>query len=157
MEIQPHFHALNLGGKGRPPLPFLKIEKSVLILERKVLIIKCLYPKALVPTPSNPSLPFAKGSILNVLHFSEYVYVSITVQWPYVCAASDTFRILAYSALCFSFQVYAGIVNHINHYEGIFTYIETLLRHIQAYLAKFSTLYNPSIFATLPYSEPCHI
>ena len=27
------------GEKGRPPLPFLKIEKSVLILERKALIV----------------------------------------------------------------------------------------------------------------------
>ena len=35
-------------------------------------------------------------------------------------------------------------------------YIETL-RHIQAYPFKFSTLYNPRIFATLPYSEHWHI
>ena len=59
----------------------------------------------------------------------------------------NTIRTLTYSALCF-FQVYAGIVNYIH---------QTLLRHIQAYSAKFSTLYNPRIVVTLPYSEPWHI
>ena len=28
-----------LGGEGKPPLPFLKIEKGVLIFERKALIV----------------------------------------------------------------------------------------------------------------------
>ena len=36
---QPHSHAHNQKGEGRPPLSFLKIEKSVLILERKTLIV----------------------------------------------------------------------------------------------------------------------
>ena len=36
---QPHPHAHNQKGEGRPPLSFLKIEKSVLILERKTLIV----------------------------------------------------------------------------------------------------------------------
>ena len=88
------------------------------------------------------SLPFAKPSILNVWQRPEYVYLSMTAQqfvrWLYVCAASDTFGILAHAALCF-FLVYAGIVNHIRHYQGIFTHIETLLKDIQAYVAKFST------------------
>ena len=42
-------------------------------------------------------------SSLNVWQCFEYVNVLITaqqfVQWPYVCATSDTLRILAYSAL----------------------------------------------------------
>ena len=54
MEIQSHFHVLNQGGNGRAPLPFVKIEKSVLILERKALITKCLYRRALVPQPRPP-------------------------------------------------------------------------------------------------------
>ena len=33
------FRGTHLGGEGRPPLPFLEIKKSVLILERKVLIV----------------------------------------------------------------------------------------------------------------------
>ena len=39
MHIQPHSQALNYRGEKRPPLSFLKIEKSVLILERKALIV----------------------------------------------------------------------------------------------------------------------
>ena len=38
MLIQPLTGA-KLGGEGRPPLPFLKTEKSVLILERMILIV----------------------------------------------------------------------------------------------------------------------
>ena len=59
-------------------------------------------------------------------------------------------------SVCF-FQVYAGIVNHIHHCQGIFMHIDTLSRHIQACSATFSTLDNPHIFATLPYPEPGHI
>ena len=61
--------------------------------------------------------------------------------------ASDTSRILAYSAFCF-LQVYASIFNHIQRFWGILTHIETLLRHIQAYSAPCGTL---------AYSQPCHI
>ena len=32
MHIEPHSQSLNLGGERRPPLPFLKIKRSVLIL-----------------------------------------------------------------------------------------------------------------------------
>ena len=57
------------------------------------------------------------------------------------------------------FLVCVGIFNYIQHHWGIFTHIETLLRHIQAYSDIFSTLYNhlylqprhtlnPSIFRT---------
>ena len=38
-------------------------------------------------------------------------------------------------------------------YWGIFTHIETLLKHTQTYFGIFSTLYNPRIFTNLPYSE----
>ena len=68
----------------------------------------------------------------------------------YLCTASDTFRIMTYS-------VCAGIFNHIQRYWGIFTQILTLLRHIQTYSGIFSTLCNPRIFTTFPYSEPWHI
>ena len=57
-----------------------------------------------------------------------------------LCTASDTFRALAYSTLCF-FQVYAGIFNH----------IQTLLRHIQVY----SDIFN--ILCYLAYSKACYI
>ena len=40
---------------------------------------------------------------------------------------------------------------------SIFTHVETLLIHIQAYSSIFSTLCNPRIFTVLPYSEPWHI
>ena len=36
----------------------------------------------------------------------------------------------------------------------MFTHIETLLRHTQAYSGIFSTLCNPRIFTNLPYFEP---
>ena len=52
------------------------------------------------------------------------------------------------------FLVCVGIFNYIQHHWGIFTHIETLLRHIQAYSDIFSTLYNHLIFTTTPYSEP---
>ena len=39
----------------------------------------------------------------------------------------------------------------------ISTHIEILLRHIQAYSGIFSTLCNPRLFTTYPYSEPWHI
>ena len=84
-------------------------------------------------------MPFAKRSILNVWQWADCVYVLITaqqfVEWPYVYAASDTFIILAHSGLCF-FQVYAGIVNHIRHYQG--TYIQAYWDIIKAYSDLFS-------------------
>ena len=66
-----------------------------------------------------------------------------------LCAASDTIKILAYSALFF--QVYGGIFNHIQCYWDIFKPTEILLRHTQAY----SVYLAPSV--TLAYSEFCHI
>ena len=68
-----------------------------------------------------------------------------------LCTASDTFRILAYSELClFRYMP----VYLIQRYYDIFTHIETLLRHVQAYSDIFSTLCNPRIFKSLRYSEP---
>ena len=73
------------------------------------------------------------------------------------------------------FQVYTGIFKHTKRYWGIFTHIETLLRHIQTYSLPCVTLaslqayhiLSPGkfrtwgLFITLwnvdqPYSEPCH-
>ena len=68
-------------------------------------------------TPSRPSLAFCKTLHLKCL------------------------TVIIFSTLFF-FQVYSGIVNYIRHYLGILTHSETL-RHIQAYSAKFSTVYNP--------------
>ena len=39
MHIQPYSHVHNYGREGRSPLSFLKIDKNVLILEKKVLIV----------------------------------------------------------------------------------------------------------------------
>ena len=54
-----------------------------------------------------------------------------------------------FSNLFFFFQVYAGIFKHTQRYWDIFTRIETLLRHVQAYAAIFSTLCIPRIFTTM--------
>ena len=45
-------------------------------------------------------------------------------------------------------QVHAGIFKLVQHYKGIVTHNETLLRNIQAY---------SGIFSTLALSQPCHI
>ena len=66
MESQPHLHELNKGGKGRPPLLYLKMKKSNLILERKALIMKCLYQRALMQ----------KLGILGILEYSELFHNS---------------------------------------------------------------------------------
>ena len=42
MHIQLKSQTCNYGGGGRPPLPFLKIKKSVLILKRNTLIVPIL-------------------------------------------------------------------------------------------------------------------
>ena len=65
-------------------------------------------------------------------------------------AASDTFKTLFV-------QVYPGTFKHIEHYQGIFTRIEELLRNVQAYSDIFNTLCNPRRFTALLYSEPWHI
>ena len=48
-------------------------------------------------------------------------------------------------------QVYADIFKHIHQYKHIFTRIEALLRHIQAYSGRISTLCNSGIFKILPF------
>ena len=48
-------------------------------------------------------------------------------------------------------QVHVVKFKHIQHYKGIFTYTEALLRHIQAYSCIFG------ICVSLAYSQPCHI
>ena len=65
------------------------------------------------------------------------------VQWP---SAMYCIRHIQ-NYIIFStrfFQVYAGILNQIQHYWGTSTHIEILLRNIQACV-------------TIAYSQPCHI
>ena len=57
---------------------------------------------------------------------------------------SDILRILAFSA------VFSGICLY-KHCWGIFTHIETLLRHMQPYSGIFRTLCNPRIFTTFTF------
>ena len=62
--------------------------------------------------------------------------------------ASDTLRIFTYSTLCF--------FKYMPAYSAILSVIETyshILRHTQSYSGIFSTLCNPHIFTTLPYSK----
>ena len=75
--------------------------------------------------------------------------------------ASDTFRILAYSALLF-FQLYVGIFKLIQHsaylsyihaYWGIIKAYSGLFRHIQHSLSP-SHIHNLAIFWALAYLEP---
>ena len=76
-----------------------------------------------------------------------------------LCTALDTFRIAAYSALCFFRYIHACSI--------IFRVTEAYspIRHIQVHSGKFNTLCNPRILTTLfktlwnvdqAYSEPCY-
>ena len=79
--------------------------------------------------------------------FDSVLNTSVSITTQLSSNYWDTFITLAYSAPCF-FQVLANISNHIQCYKGIFTHIETFVRHIQAYSAPY---------VTLTYSQPCHI
>ena len=141
-------------------MPLLKIEKSVLIFERKAMIVSILglifyskytfkrpfflvfLRKSLSKCPSStnqkpPSPPCPEkfwvapqhsGIIIIFLQSaSSQMFDSILNTSLYLdnysdlllCTASDTFRILAYLALCFS-----GICRHIQSYSA-------LLRHLK--------------------------
>ena len=50
-------HAMNYDERGGLPCPFWKPKKNALILERKALIMKCLYQRVLLPLPSIPPPP----------------------------------------------------------------------------------------------------
>ena len=59
----------------------------------------------------------------------------------------DIEELMSDSGWCF--QVYAGIVNHIQHCYGIFTHTETFLRHIQVYFMQVSQVYSELCHRTL--------
>ena len=88
---------------------------------------------------------FSKRSILNVWKCSEYISVSITAhqfeQWPYAMYCIR--HILAYSTFCIS--------RYMSTYSIIFTHIDKLLGHFQAFTGIFSALCNHA------YSQPCHV
>ena len=88
---------------------------------------------------------FSKRSILNVWKCSEYISVSITAhqfeQWPYAMYCIR--HILAYSTFCIS--------RYMSRYSIIFTHIDKLLGHFQAFTGIFSALCNHA------YSQPCHV
>ena len=82
-----------------------------------------------------------------------------------ICTVSDTFRIQAYSALCFFIYipVYSIIISIIKTYSRILRHYYSIFRLIQT----FSALRNLRIFKTgglfktlsnvdQAYSEPCH-
>ena len=118
-----------------------------------------VYQSALVPqtpalknfwlcTCTQALMFFAKRSILNVWECSEYACfsncsVNCTVTLWYVLhqAHSEQFWHIQHS--CFFFR-------YMPAYSIVFSIIK-------AYLGIFSTLCNPRIFITLPYSEPWHI
>ena len=81
---------------------------------------------------------FAKRSILNIWQCSEYTCfdnwsVICTGILCYVCTASETFRILAYSALCFFKYIltYSIIFSVVKAYLRIFRHYWDIFRHIQ--------------------------
>ena len=140
MYIHPHSQAHNQG------------EKSLLILERKALIVFLMKCLSKCPISTNPSLCpekflvahlhsgiilFAKRFILHIwaafwIHLSRKLLSKFSDLM--LCTTSDTLRIiLAYLALCF-FQVYSIILallkqfhsywDIIEGYSGLFRYIE---------------------------------
>ena len=115
-----------------------------------VFLTKCL------PSSTNPlpPLPFCK-----MLHLK-----CLAVFWIRLCL--NNCSVFCTVALCYElhqrnsvfwhiqhslfFEIYTGIFNHVQCYQGIFTHIDTLLRHIQAHSGIFITLCNPHIFTALP-------
>ena len=91
----------------------------------------------------------------------------MTVSWIRLCL--DDCSVICKVTLCYVlhqtysefwhiqhsvFQVYVDIFKHTRRYCGIFTHIETLWRHNQAFSAIFSTLCNPRRFVlALAYLE----
>ena len=110
---------MQLGGEGRPFLPFWKIGKSVKFSIQKVVLR--------VSRRKNSKM-FPCGASFSVFFFWQTLYGSALVP------QTSHFPLPS-------------------RYWGIFTHIETLLRHTQTYFGIFSTLYNPRIFTNLPYSE----
>ena len=93
---------VELGKKGKVSPAFFENRENCPDFRKKGPDYEVLSLKGISSTPSSPFL-LQNTSSLNVWQCFEYVNVLITaqqfVQWPYVCATSDTLRILAYSAL----------------------------------------------------------
>ena len=89
--------------------------------------------QALFFLQSAPSWTF--GNVLNTSLGNCSVICTLTSCYVLYQTYSEFWYIRLYF-----FQLYSGIVNHIEGHWGL-----------------FSTLCNPRIFTTLPYSEPWHI
>ena len=115
-----------------------------------------VYRSGLVPR--NLRMPAPRHcSFCKMLHLK-----CLTVFWIHLCL--DNCSIFCTVTLCyvlhqthsqfwhiqnrFFFQVSSRIFKHIQHYQVIFTNI------FKTYSGLFSTLCNPRIFKTLPYSKP---
>ena len=135
MYIQPHSPARNESGEGRPPPAILKIEKSVLIFERKALIMsvfglnflfkmqfqECLGEKASKCFPVEPLLlVFLTKSIANCPNSTDHLKLCETlirrIQNPVI-----------------------------GHYLAIFRHIHNLVERLH--------LQKPGMLAILQYSE----
>ena len=71
-----------------------------------------------------------------------------------LCTASDTELWHTQNS------VYLGIFRYIQRISALLSQIRPswgILRHIQVYSGIFSTMSNPRIFTTLPYSEPWYL
>ena len=131
-----------------PPLGYIFFTENVVLREFKRKTSKC-FPKValflmfltkfLSKSPNSENLPPFPEM------YSEFVSAWIRIIIRY--AASDTFEILTYSALCFFNYIYA---DYIQRYSVIFTHTETLLRHTYAYSSTLCCV-------TFEYSQPYQI
>ena len=115
MRTQSHSQLRNQEGEGRPPLPFLKIKKSVLILEKKALtmpslgqiflskssfflgylwaIFSCVFYKMFFEFPQfhNPLPPLSHENFLvkhlhpGIILFAKHSILNIWQSTEYVC------------------------------------------------------------------------
>ena len=128
-----HTHRRPLRMRGRPPLPFLKIKKSVFFF---FIFWRNVYQSDLVPQtppPPTPLLPWkSSGYALALIHYSicKTLHLKcLTVFWTQLCL--DSSSVICTVTLCYVlhkthsefshiqlsvFQVYAGLVNHIQCY-----------------------------------------
>ena len=121
MHIQLHSQAPNQGRKGKLPLPFLKIEKSILIFEKKALIVSIFglnYSKSSFKgiqekKDQNVSPYFSFGAVFDKIFIEvRQCLLSNLYSDLMLCTASDTFRILACIGV---FKAYSGLFRHIQH------------------------------------------
>ena len=131
-------------------------------------LTKCL--SALIPRLPSPPPPALKNFWLraSLIHYSfcKTLHLKcLTVLWiglcPGNCSVISKMTVLHQThpefwhirhCVCFRYMLgYTALL------RCTFMHIETLLRHIQAYSGIFSTLCNPDIFTTLPYSTLWHV